>query len=273
MTGASVKQIKPARRQSPGRGLCLYCPSHPLASFPAAANSDKSQRHTDCRREGATGQTAPATRNRLIPSHFCNFQKNRVKPVAVSRTLFSRPDRLDCAFTLVELLVTIAIIGILAAMIMPALGRARETGRSTVCQGNLHQIGLALQMYVSESKNRMPAMYDQSAGTNFNTNLATINSVLSNQLGSQLVLRCPSDNVQVFEQTGSSYAWNNLVNNQDADHLQIFATNFPLTRIPLVFDKQSFHAVLGSKRAINYLYADGHIKNLLILQGTTGPTP
>lgn len=176
-------------------------------------------------------------------------------------------------FSLVELLVTIAIIGILAALLMPVLGRAKESGRSAFCQGNLHQIGLALQMYVGESKNRMPTMYDQALGTNFNTNLATINSVLSNQLGSQLVLQCPSDAPGIFQQSGSSYSWNSLVNNQDADHLQIFATTYPLTRIPLVFDKQSFHAALGPKRAVNYLYADGHIKNLLIIQGTTGITP
>jgi prepilin-type N-terminal cleavage/methylation domain-containing protein/prepilin-type processing-associated H-X9-DG protein len=176
--------------------------------------------------------------------------------------------RFSDAFSLVELLVTIAIIAILAALILPALGRAKESGRATACRGNLHQIGLALQIYVSESQNRMPTMYDQSAGTNFQTNLPTINSVLSNQLGSLLVLCCPSDNARVFQQTGSSYSWNNLVNGQDADHLQIMATAYALTKIPLVFDKQSFHAALGPKSAVNYLYADGHIKNLLILGGT-----
>lgn len=171
------------------------------------------------------------------------------------------------AFSLVELLVTIAIIGILAAMIMPALSRAKEGGRTTSCQNNLHQIGAALQMYVSESKNIMPTMYDQPVGPGFQTNPAAINVVLSNQLGSLQVLCCPSDNAQVFQQTGSSYSWNNLVNGQNADYLQIFNTAYALTKIPLVFDKQAFHAALGTNRAVNYLYADGHIKNLLILGG------
>ncbi len=169
------------------------------------------------------------------------------------------------AFSLIELLVTVAIIGILAALIMPALGRAKESGRATLCQGNLHQIGLALQIYVGESKNLMPTMYDQSADTNFQTNVANINMVLSNQLGSLQVLCCPSDNAQIFQQTGSSYHWNNLVNGQDADHLHIFGNTYALTKIPLVWDKQSFHAALGTNGAVNYLYADGHIKNLLIL--------
>jgi prepilin-type N-terminal cleavage/methylation domain-containing protein len=112
------------------------------------------------------------------------------------------------AFTLVELLVTIAIIGILAALILPALSRAKESARTTFCQGNLHQIGLALQIYVGENRNRMPTMSDVGLGTNFLTNATAINVVLSNQLGSWKVLDCPSDQNQIFEGTGSSYGWN-----------------------------------------------------------------
>jgi prepilin-type N-terminal cleavage/methylation domain-containing protein/prepilin-type processing-associated H-X9-DG protein len=179
-----------------------------------------------------------------------------------------RPRR-EAAFTLIELLVTIAIVALLAALLLPALSRAKESGRSTACRGNLHQIGLALQMYVQENKDIMPTMHDAAIGTNFQTNGATINTTLSNQLGSLQVLCCPSDNAQIFQQTGSSYSWNYLVNGQNADHLQIFATAYPLTKVPLVFDKEKFHAALGSNRAQNYLYADGHIKNLLIIQGTT----
>jgi prepilin-type N-terminal cleavage/methylation domain-containing protein/prepilin-type processing-associated H-X9-DG protein len=172
------------------------------------------------------------------------------------------------AFTLIELLVTIAVIAILASLLLPTLGRASETGRATACKSNLHQIGVALQLYVEESKNRMPTMYDVVQNTNSTTNRPIINMVLSNQLGSQRVLRCPSDLPRLFEQTGSSYSWNTLVNGQDADSLQIFTLRLPTTKVPLVFDKEGFHAALGARRAVNYLYADGHIKNLLIIQGT-----
>ena len=63
----------------------------------------------------------------------------------------------SAAFTLIELLTVIAIIGILAAILLPVVGRVRESAKSARCVSNLRQVGVAIHAYVQDNKGILPS--------------------------------------------------------------------------------------------------------------------
>ena len=99
------------------------------------------------------------------------------------------------AFTLIELLVVIAIIGILMAMLLPALSTAKAKAKRIACVSNLKQAGVGIILWAHDYEGHYPWIVAMSDGGTHTLPQAWQHfGTLSNELGTPRVLHCPSDN-------------------------------------------------------------------------------
>lgn len=83
-----------------------------------------------------------------------------------------RPDRAASrrAFTLVELLTVVAIIGVLAVIIMAVIGSARRSSQTATCIANVRQVGVAVLLYVQDNKGKLPGPFETRMTNTYKSN-------------------------------------------------------------------------------------------------------
>jgi len=163
----------------------------------------------------------------------------------------TRPQR---GFTLVELIVVIAVVAVLVLIAFPVSSRIIQSAKAAGCVSNLRNLGVALHLYLGEHNQIMPNLKAGRASTA--DDVPVIDNTLTAYINDLRVFACPADTQGLAAATGTSYYWNSGISGQSVAHLHFLFTTGQNSEIPVLSDKQGFHPYTSNK--VNLLYADGH---------------
>ncbi len=170
------------------------------------------------------------------------------------------------AFTLIELVVVVAIVGMLVTLAMPAFGRMQDRAKSTACAANLRSLGVAVLSFAQDNDNRLPIVEGYPSNPIYTGEQAAEAQTLIEAFGpyglTQGGLKCPADQ-EWFAAEGTSYLWKPTLDEELVNNPVIYGRRgqrfIPSQYASLCTDFEAVHGPRGGKRT-NRLYLDGHVK-------------